>query len=144
MGALVRFVDSRQSAPHAWGRAANDCVAFVLDAVEAQTGRSRASRLSWSTPADALRVIRRFGTLQAAFDHYFQRVPPALAMRGDIGGVPDEAFGIHPMILEGDLLVAPGEKGNKRVPRRAMIMAWSATLPAPRKKKARGNAAKSK
>ena len=126
--ALLRFVDSRQRGGHAWGRRANDWCSFVIDAIEAQTGRNPAADLSWSNRAGALRVIKRFGSLEAAFDHYLVRIPPAQAMRGDIAGVADEAFGIHPMLVEGELLAAPGDKGLRRLPRRAMVMAWSAVL----------------
>jgi hypothetical protein len=48
-------------------------------------------------------------------------------MRGDIAGVPDADLGIHPMIVEGDMLVGPGDKGLRRLPRRAMTIAWSTT-----------------
>lgn len=131
IAALLAFIDARQNRPHAWGNDANDCVAFALGAVEAQTGERRAAQLQWKTRADAVRVIRRFGSLEAAFDAHFQRISPAMALRGDIAGVPDGAFGIHPMIVEGELLVSPGDKGNRRAPRRAMTCAWSAVLPAP-------------
>lgn len=130
--ALIDFINSRQDVPYEWGRKANDCVSFVLDAVKAQNGRGRASELKWSSEISAIRLIKRLGGLEAAFDKYFQRIPPSKAMRGDIAGVPDEAFGIHPMIVEGDSLVAPGDRGNKRIPRRAMAVAWSATLPKPK------------
>lgn len=130
--ALITFIDSRQGIPYEWGRKANDCVGFVLDAVKAQNGRGRASELKWSSQTSALRVITRLGGLESAFDRYFQRIPPSRAMRGDIAGVPDETFGIHPMIIEGETLVGPGERGNRRLPRRAMTTAWSATLPKPK------------
>ena len=129
--ALHRFIDSRQNTPHEWGRAANDCVSFVLDAVKAQTGEARASKLDWHDERSGLRVIKREGGLEAAFDRYFQRIPPALAHRGDIAGVPDPGLGIHPMIVEGETLVGPADRGNLRLPRRAMTIAWSAILPAP-------------
>lgn len=131
VAALVAFIESRQQVPHAIGRQANDCVAFALDAAKAQTGKARAASLKWATRAEGLRIIARFGSLEAAFDHYFERVPPAHAHRGDIAGVADDALGIHPMIVEGDLLVGPGGKGNRRLKRAAMIMAWSATRPQP-------------
>jgi hypothetical protein len=127
--ALVAFIDSRQNMPHAWGRRANDCASYALDAVAAQAGFDRAADLDWSNRAEGLRVIKRFGGLEAAFDHYFERIPPAHAQRGDIAGVPDETFGIHPMIVEGLLLVGPSERGNRRQPRKAMTIAWSAMLP---------------
>ena len=126
LAALHAFIDSRQAMPYAWGREANDCVGFVVGAIEAQTGIVVAPRVTWATHVGALRVIKRFGSIEAAFDAHFERVAPALAKRGDIAGVPDAEFGIHPMIVEGDMLVGPGDRGNRRVPRRAMTIAWSA------------------
>ncbi len=126
--ALIEFISNRQQMPHAWGREANDCCSFPIRAVQAMTGRNPC-RLKWTNRNGALRVIRRLGGMEKAIDRYFVRIPTAQAMRGDIAGVPDPVFGIHPMIVEGDTLVGPGETGNKRAPRRAMIMAWSATLP---------------
>lgn len=134
--ALLAFIESRHFVPHAWGRDANDCAGFALAAAEAQTGEKRAQRIRWNNRAEALRVISRFGGLEAAFDRYFQRIEPIQAMRGDIAGVPADAFGIHPMVVEGALLVSPGEDGNRRAPRSAMVCAWSATLPQPKRTKA--------
>jgi hypothetical protein len=115
--------------PHAWGRNANDCVGYSLDAVEAQTGIRVAPELNWTSRASALRVIRIYGTLEGAYDAHFERIAPAFAKRGDIAGVEDADFGIHPMIVEGETLVGPGERGNRRLPRRMMVAAWSATSP---------------
>lgn len=131
--ALVAFINERHAVPHEWG--ANDCVAFVLAAVEAQTGKRHGPR--WKSLAEGKRILKRYGSLEAAFDYYFQRIPPALARRGDIAGVPDADFGIHPMIVEGELLVGPADKGNRRMPRSVAVMAWSATLPKPKKAKAK-------
>lgn len=122
---LLDFISSRKNVPYAWGRHKNDCVAFVLGAAKAQTGHDRATRLRWETEKKALRLIKKVGGLEKVFDKYFKRIPPAQAMRGDIAGVADETFGIHPMIVEGERLVGPGEKGNRHLPRKAMIMAWS-------------------
>lgn len=125
--ALVAFVDARQLVPHAWGRSnGNDCVGFALGAVEAQTGVRVAPDLDWKSRAGALRLLKRFGSLEAALDAYFERVPCALASRGDIAGVPDDEFGLHPMIVEGRMLVSPGQRGNGRAKRSAMTVAWSA------------------
>jgi hypothetical protein len=129
--ALLAFIDSHHAVPYAWGRTRNDCVGFVLGAVKAQTGHSRATRVRWSSQKAGLKAIAEFGSLEAAFDHFFVRIKPAQAMRGDIAGVPDERFGIHPMIVEGETLVAPGDKGNRRCPRKMMICAWSAVLKVP-------------
>jgi len=133
--ALLAFIESRLQTPHAWGREANDCCSFPIQAVEAMTGRNPCRRLTWATRRGALRVINRAGGLEKAIDRYFVRIAPAQAMRGDIAGVVDEKFGIHPMIVEGEMLVGPGDKGLRRLPRRAMTVAWSATLPRPAKDK---------
>lgn len=123
--ALVRLVDSRQQVPYAWGRDANDCIAFVLAAIEAQTGERVAPDIHWTSRSGALRVIHAFGSIEAALDTYLERIAPAHAHRGDVGGVLDAEFGIHPMIIEGTTLVAPGDRGNRRAKRSAMICAWS-------------------
>jgi hypothetical protein len=125
--ALHTFIGERHARPHEWGREANDCVGFVLGAVEAMTGVVVAPKLKWSSEKEARKVVAKFGTLEAAFDAHFERIPPALAQRGDIGGVPDEAFGVHPGIIEGLTIVGPGENGNRRIPRRRATVAWSAT-----------------
>jgi hypothetical protein len=123
--ALIAFVDSRQRTPHAIGREANDCVGFCLAAVEAQTGVKVAPTIRWSTAKGIAALLKRYGSLEAAFDAHFKRIPPAFANRGDIAGVPDEQFGIHPMIVEGATLVGPAENGSRRMKRSAMTAAWS-------------------
>lgn len=125
LAALIAFIDSRRLMPYRWGRKHNDCVSFVLQAAKVQTGHDRATRVRWHDEKSALKAVKQQGGLEAAFDHWFVRVPPAFAQRGDIGAVPDERFGIHPGIVEGDYLVGPGERGTKRVPRRMMTAAWS-------------------
>jgi hypothetical protein len=50
---------------------------LILAAVEAQTGIAVAPELTWSTKREALRVIKRFGSLEAAFDAHFERIAPA-------------------------------------------------------------------
>lgn len=127
--ALVAFIDSRQLMPHKSGRAGNDCVSYALAAAKAQTGIDVAPEHDWSTARQGLAIIRRFGSLEAAFDAHFERVPPAQAMRGDIAGVPDDKLGVHPMIVDGVMLVGPGDQGNRRLPRSAMTVAWSIVRP---------------
>jgi hypothetical protein len=124
--ALIAFIDSRQKVAHAIGREANDCIGYSLGAVEAQTGIKVAPDLSWDSRAGALRLLKRYGSIEAAFDAHFERIAPAFAKRGDIAGVPDVEFGMHPMIVEGALLVCPGDRGNRRGPRSMMVCAWSA------------------
>jgi hypothetical protein len=137
IGALIAFIDGRHAIPHAWGRKANDCVAFSLGAVEAQIGIKPAAALEWDDRASALRIIRKYGSLEAAYDAFFDRIPPAHAKRGDIAGVPAAAIigpctseaaliGIHPMVVEGNTLCSPGERGLARAPRKLAAIAWDA------------------
>jgi hypothetical protein len=137
IAALTAFVSSRHGSPHLWGRRANDCVSFALGAVEAQTGVRPAAQLDWTDRLSALRVIRRYGTLEAAFDAFFDRVPPSFAKRGDIAGVPASAIAgvsaaesaliaMHPMLVEGATLCSPGERGLIRAPRGLATIAWDA------------------
>lgn len=127
--ALVEFIDSRQNRPHEWGRKANDCVSFVLGAVKAQTGHDRATVFRWTDEKSGLKALKKAGGIEKAFDRWFTRIPLAQAMRGDIAGIPDDRLGIHPMIVEGETLVGPGDKGNKRLKRREMTAAWSIKKP---------------
>lgn len=127
--ALIAFIDARQATPYAWGREANDCVGFALGAVEAMTGERVAPKLKWSSQRAGLRIIARLGGLEAAFDKHFERIPPGLARRGDIAGVPDEAMGLHPMVVEGETLVCPSTKGNRRCKRAHMVAAWRVKEP---------------
>lgn len=126
IAALIAFIDSRQTVPHCWGRNANDCLSFVAGAVKAQTGVDPARGLRWTGEVSGLRLLKKLGGVEAVLDARFERIPPAMAMRGDIAGVPDEALGIHPMIVEGITLVGPGDHGNRRMKRSAMTVAWSA------------------
>jgi hypothetical protein len=138
--ALIAFLDARVRMPHAWGSDANDCIAFAAGAVLAQTGRDPIEGLSWSTKAGALRLLKSLGGMEAALDGRFERVPVALAKRGDIAGVPattmiglddDERalIAIHPMIVEGATLASPGERGLLRAPRWRGIVAWDIASP---------------
>lgn len=133
--ALIAYLDSRLTMPHAWGSSANDCISFADGAVVAQTGESALEGLSWSNKAGALRVLKSIGGLVEGLDSRFERIPLARARRGDIAGVPADSMldvgadelaliGLHPMIVEGATLCSPGEHGLRRAPRRAATIAW--------------------
>lgn len=122
--AVTALLADRSRMPFDWQH--NDCVRFAKAIVEAQTGQHIALPASWTTARGAARVLKRLGGLEAAVDGLLPRVAPAMAMRGDIAGVADDQFGIRLMVVEGDLLAGPGPNGIRRVPRREMIMAWSA------------------
>lgn len=138
---LLRFLEERACMPFAFGRDGNDCVAFAGGAVEAQTGVDPLADLQWSTIEEARALLKAEGGMRAALDRRFRRVPPAMAQRGDIAGVacasfvpaaagqPGRGFGTRLMVVEGDTLAGPGERGIRRMPRAAMAAAWSASSP---------------
>lgn len=128
-GALLRFLEERRAQPFAWGRDANDCVSFAFGAVEAMTGDGRWGRDRWASSIGAQRILKRVGGLEAFVDARFKPIAKARAMRGDIAAILHPEFEIALMVVEGEGLVGPGHSGVERVPRAAMIGAWSATEP---------------
>lgn len=108
--------------PFEWGRKANDCVAFAGGAVRAQTGIDPLKGLRWTSQRSAMRLLSRLGGLEAAVSSRLSPVAPALARRGDIAGVVENGK-LLLMVVEGALLVGPGQR---RAPRAAMSLAWSA------------------
>lgn len=123
--AFGRFLAERTALPHAWEKG-RCCVSFALGAAAAQTGRDVLGTLpDWRTQRQAKTVAARLGGLETAMDARFRRIPPAMAMRGDIAGVADAEFGVGLRAVEGRSLVGPGERGLRRRPRAEMIAAWS-------------------
>jgi hypothetical protein len=127
--ALVTYLAERAHRPHEWGRNANDCMSFPAGAVKAQTGKDPTRGLKWKSHATAISLLKKLGGVEAALDARFERIPTAHAMRGDIGIVPDPDLGVHPVIVCGTTVCAPGVKGLKHLPRSAMLAAWDVTKP---------------
>ena len=123
--ALLAFIESRERLPFAFGRPGNDCASFMLDAIAAQGGADPFPGKTWKNEQEAARVIKRHGGLERAVTKRLRAIPPAMAQRGDVAGVPDDRFGVSLMIVEGATLVGPGARGNKRLPRSAMTRAWT-------------------
>ncbi len=127
MEGLLRFLEARASVPFAFGRGGNDCVAFAGGAVKAQIAVDPLADLHWSNAEEGRALLKAEGGMRAALGRRFRRVPPALAQRGDIAGVRCGEFGTRLMIVEGETLAGPGERGIRRMPREAMQAAWSVT-----------------
>lgn len=135
VAALIALIEAWQARPFRWRRG-RDCVSFAAAAIEAQTGRDPLADIAlWSSRAEALALVEAEGGLKAALDKRLNRLPPSLAQRGDIAGVlargSDRRFGIRLAVIEGATLVGPGRRGLERLPRDAMVMAWSALLQEP-------------
>lgn len=124
--ALHAFVASHMRTPFAWG--AHDCVTFAADAVMALTGEDPLKRFRgrWTSAQGAARLLERLGGLEKAVDAVLSPVAPALAQRGDVAAWRDEDGRLQLAIVEGETLVGPGLEGQARLPRAAMVLAWSA------------------
>lgn len=123
--ALLGFIAERSAMPFRWGRRRNDCVAFAAGAAKAQTGTDPLGDLNWRTFAEGRALLKALGGMRKAVDARLPRVAPAMAKRGDIAGVPDRRLGTRLMVIEGATLVAPGKRRAERLPRSAMVCAWT-------------------
>lgn len=127
--AWTRYIAGHSRTPFAYDAAGIDCGRFAAGAIEALTGRNPLGRLAWKNATGARMQIARLGKgagFEAAVSALLTPIPPAHAHRGDIAGVADDALGVRLMVIEGATLVGPGDQGQRRQPRSAMIMAWSA------------------
>lgn len=123
LAAFFALAERRSHIPFNW-RGGRCCVSFMARAVQAQTGIDPRGTLKWNTRREALQVVKGEGGLIAAMDRRFDRIPPAMANRGDIAGIPDRLFGVRLMMIEGETLVGPGKRGLERQPRAEMTIAW--------------------
>lgn len=127
IAALIALIEARSPRSFRWRRG-RDCVSFAADCIEAQTGQDLLADLPrWKTGCEARAIAKAEGGLEVAVDNRLRRIAPALAQRGDIAGLPEDSpIGIRLMVVEGATLVAPGRRGLERLPRSAMVLAWSA------------------
>lgn len=127
--ALVAFLDTHARTPFAWWDF--DCVTCAAQGVEAQTGVDPLTPVlprRWRTARGAARALHLVGGLAAAVDLALPRVAVGSAMRGDVGLV-ERLNGRQSLVLvEGDLVVGPGFDGLVRLPRAAVLVAWSAEV----------------
>lgn len=124
LAALAAFIDARQNRPHDWSD--NCCVRFVFGAVAAQFGAAPDPGADWHDQRTARRAIAKVGGIAARMDELYAPIDPATAKRGDIAGVADPVHGFLLALVEGETLAGPGEERLARLPRSAMVRAWSA------------------
>ena len=122
---MVTWIERRGARRFSWR--GGDCVSFALGGVKAQTGVDLLADIPrWRSQRQAARVVDTVGGLAEALDLRMDRVPTALAKRGDVAGIPDATFGVRLMLVEGRTLVGPGDSGLVRLDRSAMTIAWDA------------------
>jgi len=123
--ALIAMIEARSAREFRWQRG-RDCLSFAAACALAQTGEDILAGIpQWRNRKQALAVAQEVGGLEAALDARLLRIAPAMAQRGDIAGLPDDLFGARLMVVEGATLVGPGARGLERLPRSAMVTAWS-------------------
>ncbi len=82
---LANVIEKAQEVPFFWGK--HDCCLFASNCALAVTGKdpSEKYRGRYTSEIGAKRVLaKEHGSIESAFDAYFERVDPALAQRGDI------------------------------------------------------------
>ena len=83
--ALFEKIDAARFVEFKWGR--HDCCLFAADCCFAICGKDPASsyRGKYTTELGAKRALKlQHGSIESAFDSYFQRIDPAFAQRGDV------------------------------------------------------------
>ncbi|PRD42138.1 hypothetical protein C5748_18495 [Phyllobacterium phragmitis] len=84
---LVAVTERHLRTPCVWGE--DDCLLTVADAIEAMTGTDHAAdiRGKYKSKTGAYRLIKKRGypDLASVLGSLFEGIPPAIAMRGDVG-----------------------------------------------------------
>lgn len=123
--ALIAFLDSRQDWTFGYGPEpkTHDCARFFSDGIAAVAGVAPLDRFRgrWTTELGAARVMRRHGGLDAAVSSIMTEIPITLAQRGDGGLTAGDAL----VLIEGATLVGLSERGLYRLPRHALLKAWT-------------------
>lgn len=123
--ALIAFLDDRQDWTFGYGQGdrEHDCVRFVSAGIEAVTGLAPLTLINgtWATETGAARLLKRHGGLETAVDAVMTEIPRTLAQRGDCGLTAGNAL----VLVEGATLVGVTERGLYRLPRHALLKAWT-------------------
>lgn len=122
--ALAAYIAERSNMPFDWD--GNCCARFALGAIAAQFGAAPELPFSWKTEIGAKRVIVKRGGMLTIINNILEPIAPGMAMRGDIAGCPDDDLGVALLVVDGQLLVGPCEKGTRHIPRGLMTHAWRA------------------
>jgi hypothetical protein len=128
---LAAYLARCRDRPHRWG--SHDCMLFAAGVCRALTGfdPARGHRGKYCGAVSAARYLRSLGwaSPEAAADTLFERIPPAMARRGDLVlHVVDGDRGGHPGVCIGAVALfvgeAAGRSGLVRVPMRDCAAAW--------------------
>jgi hypothetical protein len=123
--ALDRVIAAHQQQPFAWGT--SDCLHFALDVAAALTGFDprAADPPVYNSRNEAMTVLRErgFDTIEQMLNHYFLKIHPAWAHRGDIA-VINQDDGISVGVFVGAMIAVKDIAGLGFVPRSRAVMAF--------------------
>jgi len=115
---LADHITAHLNTPFAWG--AHDCVGFAAAWLKNSTGIDHLAELSkWTTAAQAARIIKQEGGLEAALNARFERTHPNYAHDGDLA--------LHNgclCLFSGAHIVGPGKTGLTHNSRLLAEAAW--------------------
>jgi|GEM_PF-780301 len=120
---LAEHIAAHLNTPFAWG--AHDCVGFAAAWVKTSTGIDHLAGLqNWQTAAQAARVIKAEGGLEAALNARFGRIQPNFAQDGDLA--------LHNgclCLFSGSFIIGPGKTGLTHNSRLLAEAAWRTITP---------------
>ena len=123
---LIDVVEASADTPFRWGT--HDCILFGGRCVAAVTGEDPVADVigTYAAPEEAAALLRERGYtgLEDMLTFHFERVPPAMARRGDLGiAIPAAGGGLA--VCLGDRFAGPAEpRGLMRLPAASIASAF--------------------
>lgn len=120
----IQTIQAASERPFCWGK--NDCCLFVADVCLAACGKDPAAayRGRYRTEIGAKRVLAKtHGSIAAALDTLFERVPVVMAQRGD-ALVFEGPQGQTAAVMWAGQVWAMTEQGARPIPDVVPLFAW--------------------
>lgn len=123
--ALAAYLEERETWAFGYGGDdfTHDCARFASGGVQAVTGVDPLARFTsrWTSYRGSLRVIRAHGGMASAVSEVMRTIDPLRAQRGDVGMTAEGAL----VLIEGQTVVGVTSSGLARLPRAALVQAWT-------------------
>lgn len=115
---LPDYIAAHLRTPFCWGK--HDCIKFTIGWVQLATGKNHLEELpGWSSEAGAMRIVKKLGGLEKAFDKKFERINPNFACDGDLALIGTTAY-----LFSGPQVVSVGKQGLIFNSRTEATCAW--------------------
>lgn len=120
---LSALVSEAHHTPFAWGE--HDCCLWVANCVLAQTGIDPAKgiRGGYLGAREAVTMLETMGGLEGVGNRLGMRIPPLMAMHGDVGIVKGDDRDLMGL-CNGDHWLVTGTNGLMSLPLDFALMAW--------------------